>query len=125
MRVLGAIESAPGATIVARIQHVSEQAFLDEDGRRFQFTWRTIQTWYSRYKKDGTTTVISKPRSDKGRTRKMTPEELLEAIEQVRGCFRGPHNVTSIYRACIEQGLLQRERGAPITLRRIVTAHEL
>lgn len=33
MRVLGAIESAPGATIVARIRQVSEQAFLDEDGR--------------------------------------------------------------------------------------------
>jgi hypothetical protein len=60
MRVLGAIESAPGTTNVARIRHVSEQDFLDEDGRRFRFTWRTIQTWYSRYKKDGTTTVLSK-----------------------------------------------------------------
>jgi hypothetical protein len=28
MRVLGAIESAPGPTTVARIRHVSEQAFL-------------------------------------------------------------------------------------------------
>jgi transposase InsO family protein len=125
MRVLGAIESAPGPTNVARIRHVSEQAFLDEDGRRFQFTWRTIQTWYSRYKKDGTTTVLPMPRSDKGKTRKMTPEELLEAIEQVRGCFRGPHNITAIYRACIEKGLLKRERVAPNTFRRIVTAHEL
>jgi len=125
MRVLGAIESAPGATTVARIRHVSEQAFLDEDGRRFQFTWRTIQTWYSRYKKDGTTSVIGKPRSDKGKTRKMSPEELLEAIEQVRAGFRGPHNVTSIYRACIEKGLLQRERVAPNTFRRIVKAQEL
>ncbi len=81
--------------------------------------------WYSRYKKDGTTTVIGKPRSDKGRTRKMTPEELLEAIEQVRGCFRGRHNIAGIYRLCIEKGLLQRERVAPNTFRRIVKAHEL
>jgi transposase InsO family protein len=125
MRVLGAIESAPGSTIVARIHHVSEQAFLDEDGRRFQFTWRTIQTWYSRYKKDGTTTVLQKPRSDKGKTRKMTPEEVLEAIEQVRGSFRGRHNVTAFYRACIEKGFLQRERIAPNTFRRVVKAHEL
>jgi putative transposase len=125
MRVLGAIESAPGSTIAARIHHVSEQAFLDEDGQRFQFTWRTIQTWYSRYKKDGTTTVLSKPRSDKGKTRKMAPEEVLEAIDQVRTCFRGGHNVTSVYRACIERGLLQRERIAPNTFRRVVKAHEL
>ena len=30
MRVLGAIEAAPGETIVARIRHVSEQTFVDE-----------------------------------------------------------------------------------------------
>ena len=125
MRVLGAIESAPGETIVARIRHISEQVFLDEDGRRFRFTWRTIQTWYSRYKKDGTTTVLPKPRSDKGRTRKMTPEEVLEAIEQVRGHFHGPYNMTAVYRACIEHGLLQRDRIAPNTFHRVVKAHEL
>lgn len=125
MRVLGAIESAPGSTIVARIRHVSDQPFLDEEGRRFQFTWRTIQSWYSRYQKDGTTSVLEQPRSDKGKTRKMAPEELLEAIEQVRAGFRGPPNVTAIYRACIEKGVLQRERVAPNTFRRIVKSHDL
>jgi hypothetical protein len=87
MRVLGAIEFAPGNTIVARIQHVSGQVFTDEDGDRFQFKWRTIQTWYSRYQKDGVTSMIGKPRSDRGYPRKVEPEQLLEAIEQVRGCF--------------------------------------
>ena len=125
MRVLGAIESAPGSSIVARIRHVSEQPFVDEDGQRLQFTWRTIQTWYSRYKKDGTTTVLQRPRRDKGKTRKMTPEQVLEAIEQVRGSFRGRYNITAFYRACIERGHLQRERIAPNTFRRIVKAHEL
>ncbi len=87
MRVLGAIEFAPGTSVVSRIRHVSEQAFQDEDGQSFRFTWRTIQTWYSRYKKDGVTSMRGKARSDKGRTRKMAPEEILEAIEQVRGSF--------------------------------------
>ena len=125
MRVLGAIEAAPGETIAARIRHVSEQPFVDEDGQRFRFTWRTIQTWYSRYQKDGTTTVLPKERSDKGKTRKMTPEEVIEAIEQVRGGFRGGHNVTAFYRACIGKGLLQRERIAPNTFRRVVKQNEL
>lgn len=125
MRVLGAIEFAPGDTIVARIRHLSGQIFTDEDGDRFQFTWRTIQTWYSRYQKDGVTSMASKPRSDRGHTRKVEPERLLEAIEQVRGSFRGPLNVTAVYRACIERNLLLREQVAPNTFRRIVKKHEL
>ena len=63
----------------------------------------------------GITSVKPKPRSDKGKTHKMTPEEVLEAIEQVRPSFRGPHNVTAFYRTCIERGLLRRERIAPST----------
>ncbi len=52
MRVLGAIEFAPGGSVVERIKHVSRIVFSDEDAQRCQFTWRTIQTWYSRYKKE-------------------------------------------------------------------------
>lgn len=55
----------------------------------------------------------------------MAPEEVLGAIEQVRGHFHGPSNTTAFYRACIEKGLLQRERIAPNTFRRVVNAHEL
>ena len=53
MQVLGAIEFAPGACVVQRIRHVSELVFTDESSQQFRFTWRTIQTWYSRYKKNG------------------------------------------------------------------------
>lgn len=126
MRVLGAIEFAPGRTNVERIKHVSTLAFADESGERFQFTWRTIQTWYSRYKKDGITTMMPKRRSDRGRPRKVSPEELLEAIEHALPAFHGdPPNVTAVYRVCIERGLLRREQVAPNTFRRIVKAHDL
>src|SRR5690606_9955846 len=43
MRVLGAIEFAPGKTIKAKIADVSELVFKDEEGQPLQFTWRTIQ----------------------------------------------------------------------------------
>src|SRR5436190_625013 len=49
MRVLGAIDMAEGNTIAARIKAVSQMSFTDEEGHPRQFTWRTIQTWYSRY----------------------------------------------------------------------------
>jgi transposase InsO family protein len=126
MRVLGAIEFAPGDTIVTRIKHVSALTFNDEDGVPRRFTWRTIQTWYSRYKKDGVTTMTPRPRSDRGTTRKLPPEQVLEAIEQVRPAFHdGPKNVAAVYRLCIERGLLRREQVAPNTFRRIVKRYDM
>jgi len=126
MRVLGAIEFAPGKSIRERIQHVSTMAFADEAGQPFQFTWRTIQTWYSRYQKHGITSMKTKPRSDKGQTRKVVPEQLQEAIEQVLPAFHGhPPNKTAVYRACLERGLLRREEVAPNTFRRLVKHYDL
>jgi hypothetical protein len=116
--VLGAIEFAPGGSIVERIKHVSGIVFTAENDQRFQFTWRTIQTWYSRYKRDGVTSMHPKARSDKGLPRKMQPVELAEAIDQVHPRFHGaPRNVSAVYRACIERGVLGRERVAPNTFR--------
>jgi putative transposase len=40
MRVLGAIDTAPGRTRHHRIQHVATMPFLDEEGDTRQFTWR-------------------------------------------------------------------------------------
>jgi transposase InsO family protein len=126
MRVLGAIEFAPGPSIAARIKHVAGITFTDENAERFQFTWRTIQTWYSRYKKDGITSMHPRTRRDKGGSRKMKPEEIAEAIDQVRPHFHGaPRNVTAVYRACIERGVLQPDRVARTTFARLVNQHEL
>ncbi len=126
MRVLGAIDYAPGTTIVAKIRHVSTMTFQDEEETQFQFTWRTIQTWYSHYKKHGATSLKGKCRSDKGRPRKVVPEEIATAIEQVLPCFHTKNvNMAAIYRKCIEKGLLRREQIAPNTFRRTVNQYEL
>ena len=63
MRVLGAIDMAAGKNIQARIKAVSQMTFTDEDGQPRQFTWRTIQTWFSRYQKHGVTVMENQPRS--------------------------------------------------------------
>src|SRR5205823_3303190 len=83
MRVLGAIDMAGGTSIQARIRAVSQMTFTDEEGQARQFTWRTIQTWYSRYQKHGVTVMENKPRSDKGKIRKVVLEDILEAIRKV------------------------------------------
>ena len=126
MRVLGAIDMAPGNSIQARIQAVSQMTFTDEQGHPRQFTWRTIQTWYSRYQKHGVTVMENKPRSDKGKVRKVVLEDVLEAIRKVLPKTHGqtPTRAT-LYRLCIEEGLLTRSRIAPNTFRRIVKQYEL
>lgn len=126
MRVLGAIDMAEGKSIIARIRAVSQTSFTDEDGHPRQFTWRTIQTWYSRYKKHGVTVMENKTRSDKGKTRKVTPEELLEAIRQVQPKIHVPTpTIALVYRLCIEQGVLTRTQIAPNTFRRAVDQYQL
>jgi hypothetical protein len=107
MRVLGAIDTAPGKTRHERVHQVAAMTFLDEEGNSRQFTWRTIQTWFHRYKNHGITGMTPQPRSDKGHTRKVTPEELLEAINAAKPHFpTNRSNKMAIYRFCIEKGLL-------------------
>jgi len=127
MRVLGALEYAPGATIRERIKNAALNIYTDEEGRPYQFTWRTISTWLYRYKRRGITGVENKKRSDKGVTRKITPEELLEAINLVLPQFREKknYNKSDLYRACIEKGILSKNQIAWTTFYRFIRDYEL
>ena len=126
MRVLGAIDSAEGKTRDQRVRRVAEMTFTDEDGNPRMFTWRTIQTWHYRYKNHGITGVTSQPRRDKGQPRKVTPEELLEAINAALPHFRQKNfNKMAIYRFCIEKGLIQKSQLAQTTFFRFVREYEL
>lgn len=126
MRVLGAIDMAEGNSIAARIKSVSQMTFTDEDGHRRQFTWRTIQTWYSRYQKHGVTVMENQPRSDKGKVRKVPLEDVAEAVRKVLPKVHGSTPSRALlYRLCIEEGLLTRAQIAPNTFRRVVKQYEL
>jgi len=84
MRVLAAIDYAPGATIRDRIKHVADQSFHDpQSGMSYQFTWRTVSTWLYRFKRHGVTTLDNKTRADKHHYRKIQLNELAEAINEL------------------------------------------
>lgn len=126
MKVLGAIDIAEGNSRDARIKNVASLTFTDEEGHPHRFTWRTIQTWYYRYKNHGITSMDSGPRSDKGKPRKVTPEEVLEAINQALPHFRkGVPNKTALYRFCIEKGLLRADQIARNSFSRMVNRYEM
>ncbi len=126
MRVIGAIEFAEGKTQREKIKKVSEMIFQDEEENSRQFTWRTIETWLMRYRKHGVSALEFQPRKDKGKTRKMTPEVLLEAIEQALPHFHSKKfNKRDIYRFCIEKGLIRHEKCAPTTFYRWIREYDL
>ena len=126
LRVIGAIDSMPGNTIISRIQEVSKLTFHDEDGVPHLFTWRTIQTWLSIYKQGGVEMLKNRPRSDKGTHRKVSPEQVREAIEQVLGEFRDQrYNKMMIYRRCIERGVLSVRECSQTSFFRLVREYDL
>jgi putative transposase len=126
MRVLGAIDSVQGRTRHERILNVAAMTFLDEEGNPRQFTWRTIQTWHYRYKNHGITGVTHQARKDKGHTRKVTPEELLEALNAAKPHFHDKRtNKRALYRFCIANGLLQPDRLAQTTFYRFLREYQL
>ena len=126
MRILGAVEQTKGKSIKERIQKTSKLKFTDEQGNDRSFTWRTISTWYYRYKTHGITGVTTKDRADKGKTRKISPEELMEAINQVLPLFRDKHHTKfDIYRACIKKGVLRKEQLAPTSFYRFIREYDL
>ncbi len=126
LRVIGAIDSMPGNTIKSRINEVSKRTFHDEDGIPHVFTWRTIQTWLSIYKQGGVEMLKNRPRSDKGKHRKVSPEHLLEAMEAVLGEFRNHrYNKMMIYRRCIERGVLSQSECSQTSFFRLVREYDL
>jgi hypothetical protein len=126
MRVLGAVDTVEGRTRHQRVHHVAALTFLDEEGHPRQFTWRTIQTWYYRYKNHGITGMTPRPRQDKGQVRKVTPEELLEALNAAKPHFHHQRtNKRALYRFCIEKGLLHPDRIAQTTFYRFLREYHL
>ena len=126
LRVLGAVETALGNSVKDRIMNVSERIFYDEEGLPRVFTWRTIQTWISLANKGGVEMLEIRPRKDKGQHRKISPEALGEAIEQVLPEFReGRYNKMMIYRRCIERGTMSRGQCSQTSFFRLVKEYDL
>ena len=130
LRVLSALDYAPGNSIRARIKAVSERTFADpQTGFSYQFTWRTISTWLYRHKKHGITTLDNKTRADKNTYRKVQVNELAEAISDVLPTLS--HNKTgtipkmALYRALLKQHYFQRSQLSQTSFYRMVRENEL
>lgn len=130
LRVLAAIDVAPGASIRARIIYASQQTYLCPNTQHeYRFTWRTISTWLYRYKKDGITTMDKKTRSDKDTQRKVSLPQLAEAINEVLPTLStnkvGKLPKSVLYQVLLERNYFTRQQLAPTTFYRLVRDNEL
>lgn len=130
LRVLSAIDYAPGNSIRARIQHVSQRTFKDEQTNCvYQFTWRTISTWLYRFKKRGITTLDNKTRSDKNSYRKVQVNELAEAISDIIPTLSknkvGTIPKMTLYRQLMAKSYFQRSQLSQTSFYRMVRDNDL
>lgn len=130
LRVLSAVDYAPGNSIRERIKSVAQRRFYDEQtGCQYQFTWRTISTWLYRFKKDGVTSIDNKTRSDKNAYRKVQANELAEAISEVLPTMSrnktGTFPKSTLYRQLIHKGFFQRSQLSPTSFYRMVRDNSL
>ena len=130
LRVLSAIDYAPGDSIQARIKSVSERTFTDEQtGCTYQFTWRTISTWLYRFKKRGMTTLVNKTRRDKNAYRKVQPNELCEAINDILPTLSlnkvGHIPKMTLYRQLMQKHYFQRSQLSQTSFYRMVRESDL
>lgn len=130
LRVLSAVEYAPGHSVRERIRAVAQRTFTDaHSGRDFRFTWRTIDTWVYRFKKHGVTTLENRARADRNLPRKVAVNQLAEAIHEVLPSLsrnkQGILPKSVLYRTLLERGLFSRSQLAPTTFYRRLREHAL
>lgn len=130
LRVLSAIDYAPGDSIQARIKQVATRTFTDQNtGCDYRFTWRTISTWLYRFKKRGIISLDNKTRADKNSYRKIQPNELAEAINDVIPTLSKNKTGTipkmALYRQLLQKNYFQRSQLSQTSFYRMVRENDL
>lgn len=130
LRVLAALDYAPGNSLRERIKSVSGRTFRDErTGHDYRFTWRTIETWCYRFKKHGITTMDKKTRSDKNTYRKVQLNELSEALHDILPTLRfnktGVIPKIALYRKLLEKNYFARSQLSSTAFYRMLRENDL
>jgi putative transposase len=130
LRVLSAVDYAPGDSIRTRVKSVSERTFVDEQiGQEYKFTWRTISTWLYRFKRRGITSIDNKTRSGKNSYRKVQVNELAEAINEIIPTMRknkvGILPKSTLYRLLLKNNFFNRSQLSQTSFYRMLKENNL
>ena len=99
-------------------EEASDREYIDPDGRKRHFTAKTIQRWYYFYINNGLDGLITQPRTDAGKFRKINMD-IREHIRYLKQQY--PRiSATEIHRSLIENGYIQKADVSLSTITRQV-----
>lgn len=99
-------------------EEASEREYIDPDGKKRHFTAKTIQRWYYFYINNGLDGLITQPRTDAGKSRKIDAD-IREHILCLKQRFpRIP--ATEIHRSLVEHGYIRKDDISLATVTRQV-----
>jgi hypothetical protein len=137
--------SVLGPLVSARLEHGDRRAWFLEtaerlhqrpNGRLVRLSARTIESWYYAYRQGGLTALGRRRRSDRGRTRALTPElaelvlrakrekprrsihRILRMLERAKVIRPGELSRSSVHRLLLAQGISGRPKRGPAAERR-------
>lgn len=94
----------PDASATEYYKRITEKPLTLPDGSTVSYSYKTVETWYSKYRNGGIDALMPRIRSDKGCTRVLTDEAIAE-IFRIKQRF--PRlNATQIHHHLIQEGFL-------------------
>jgi putative transposase len=66
------------------LAELAQRDWTGPDGGPRRFSWRTLEEWYYRYRREGFDGLLPRPRSDEGSSRALTPELQLLVLSMKR-----------------------------------------
>ena len=130
------LEVLPRGELTRRAREIAAHTYEFPSAERTRVSADTLLHWAQRYRLEGLAGLAPKPRSDRGRSRAVTPEAaalierlkrenpyrtgatLLRELALSSGCGRPPVSSSTLYRFLKERGLTTRELLKPGLVRR-------
>jgi transposase InsO family protein len=108
-------------TKTAYYRNVTTEPLTLPDGTKTLYSPSTLAYWEDIYRKKGFQALLSRPRSDKGYSRKLS-SEATDAIIALKSQFP-KINATMIYERLIEEGIINAKDVSVSTVQRYVKSH--
>ena len=94
----------PDATATEYYKRVTKNPLTLPDGSTVSYNYKTVENWYSKYRRGGIDALMPKERSDKGSTRALSDEAIAE-IYRIKECF--PRlNATQIHQHLVKEAFI-------------------
>ncbi len=129
-----------GKSRKAFFEEAADKTYTDPDGKPVRFAAATLERWYSAYEKGGFDALLTRPRKDKGISRRIDPDlfeqirylkensprmpatEILKHLEENGAVSSGEISLSTVTR-CVNRIVLERDLPVCADMRRYERPH--